>query len=95
MGVPVITMAGATHVSRVTASLLTHLGRPEWIANSEDEYLALGTSLAANSVHLAAERSAQRERMRTSPLCDAEGFTLGLESAYRAAWRDWAERPAN
>ena len=95
MGVPVITMAGATHVSRVTASLLTHLGRPEWIANSEDECLALGTSLAANSVHLAAERSAQRERMRTSPLCDAEGFTLGLESAYRAAWRDWAERPAN
>jgi predicted O-linked N-acetylglucosamine transferase (SPINDLY family) len=94
MGVPVVTLVGSTHVSRVSASLLTSLGRSEWIAHSEDEYIEKCIGLAADLPALAEARAAQRERMRLSPLCDATRFTAHLEAAYRDGWRQWcADQP--
>jgi predicted O-linked N-acetylglucosamine transferase (SPINDLY family) len=87
MGVPVITLAGQTHVSRVSASLLTHLGRPEWIAHSEDQYVEKCAALAADLPQLAGLRAGQRELMRLSPLCDAARFTTQLEAVCRELWR--------
>ncbi len=87
MGVPVITLAGATHGSRVSASLLTHLGRPEWIASSETEYIEKCAGLASDLPRLAEWRAGQREQMRRSPLCDAARFTANLEAAFREMWR--------
>jgi protein O-GlcNAc transferase len=87
MGVPVVTLAGATHVSRVGASLLTHLGAADWIAGTPDEYLARCRELAADLPRLALLRAGLRERMRASPLCDAAGFTRSFEGALRAMWR--------
>lgn len=89
MGVPVVTLAGQTHVSRVSAGLLTNLERSEWIAHSEDEYIEKCIGLAFDLSALADARSAQRERMRLSPLCDAPRFIGHLESAYRDIWRRW------
>jgi predicted O-linked N-acetylglucosamine transferase (SPINDLY family) len=86
MGVPVVTLAGQTHVSRVGASLLTHLGASEWIANTPDEYLDIGHNLASNPPRLATIRGSLRERMRQSPLCDAPRFTRNLEAAFRTMW---------
>lgn len=83
MGVPVITLAGETHVARVGASLLTHLGSPEWFAATPDDYLAKAIALAGDLPRLATIRAGLRERMRASPLCDAAGFTRNLEEAYR------------
>ena len=82
MGVPVITLAGRTHVARVGASLLTHLGTPEWIACSPDDYIARALALAADLPQLAALRAGLRTRFQTSPLCDAQSFTLNLEAVY-------------
>ena len=39
MGVPVVTLTGKTHASRVGLSLLTNLGLAELAAGSEDEYV--------------------------------------------------------
>jgi protein O-GlcNAc transferase len=86
MGVPVVTLAGQAHVSRVSASLLTHLGRSEWIAHSEDEYIEKCAGLAADLPRLAEARAGQRERMQLSPLCNAVRFTAHLEKAYREMW---------
>jgi predicted O-linked N-acetylglucosamine transferase (SPINDLY family) len=87
MGVLVVTLAGQTHVSRVSASLLTHLGRPEWIAHSEGEYIEKCVALAADLPCLVEIRADQRERMRVSPICDAARFTAQLETTYRELWR--------
>ncbi len=46
MGVPVVTLAGNHHVSRVGLALLTHIGLPELITRTEDGYLALAQELA-------------------------------------------------
>ena len=88
MGVPVVTLTGRTHVSRVGASLLTHLGSPEWIATTPDEYATICTCVASDLPHLASIRQGLRERVRNSPLCDATCFTRNLESAFRTMWID-------
>jgi len=90
MGVPVVTLAGTTHVSRVGASLLTHAGLPDWIAATPDDYLARAVAAARDLPALAALRRGLREQLRTGPLCDVARFTRGFEDACEAmAARTW------
>jgi predicted O-linked N-acetylglucosamine transferase (SPINDLY family) len=84
MGVPVVTLAGRAHVSRVGASMLTHLGAPEWVAASPQEYAAICLRLAGDLGGLSEIRGGLRDRMARSPLCDARRFTGNLENAFRA-----------
>ncbi|MGE0255926.1 MAG: tetratricopeptide repeat protein [Alphaproteobacteria bacterium] len=87
MGVPVVTLAGARHAARVGASLLSRLGRPQWIAADEDAYVAIAAGLAADPRRLAAIRARLRPAMADAPLTAAGAFTRQLEAAYRALWR--------
>jgi predicted O-linked N-acetylglucosamine transferase (SPINDLY family) len=91
MGVPVVTLAGRTHVARVGVSLVTHLGHPGWAVESADAYVAKCRELASDLPSLAALRRGLREKMRRSPLCDAPRFVAHLESAYREMWKLWCE----
>ncbi len=86
MGVPVVSLAGRTHASRVGASLLHCVGLSEFVAQTPDQYLDLAAGLARDPARLAALRAGLRERMRASPLLDAQGFTRDLEAAYRNIW---------
>ena len=92
MGVPVITLAGNTHCSRVGVSLLTHLGLPELIATSEDHYRQLAATLAADLPRLTHLRHTLRERMQQSPLMAAARFARAIEAAYREMWHQWCAR---
>ncbi len=89
MGVPVLTLAGARHAGRLSATLLTALGLTDWIAATPEQYVDLAVRQTADLDRLAALRAGLRERMRTSPLCDGASFTRGLEDVYRALWRRW------
>jgi predicted O-linked N-acetylglucosamine transferase (SPINDLY family) len=91
MGVPVITLAGQTHVSRVGVSLLSNVGLPELIANSTNEYERLAVELAKDPERLNRLRLGMRERMLGSPLMDAAQFARDIEAAYRRMWRSWCE----
>ena len=91
MGVPVVSLAGQTHVSRVGVSLLTTIGHPEWVAESDDHYASIAVSLAQDLPRLASLRKSLRSEMRNSPLCDANRFALTLEEAYRAMWIQWCQ----
>jgi protein O-GlcNAc transferase len=93
MGVPVLTLAGQTHASRVGASLLTHLHLTDWIAADTADFIARGTTLTRDLPALAALRATLRERMRASPLCDAPNFTAHLEGTYRELWRRYCNSP--
>ena len=91
MGVPVVTLAGPTHVSRVGVSLLTHLGQPDWIATNEDDYVRIALELASDRPRLAALRQEFRPRLLASPLCDAARFARDVEAAFDAMWQHWEE----
>ena len=87
MGVPVVTLAGSVHRSRVGASLLTNIGLTEFIAKTHDDYVRVASEMAAQTTYLADLRRGLRQRMRESRLMDARGFTRDLEDAYRWMWQ--------
>ncbi len=87
MGVPVVTLAGRTHASRVGASLLTRLGEPSLIADSPAAYVHAAVTLAAAPQRLQALRSTLRERMRRSGITDGAEFARHFAQALRRAWR--------
>jgi predicted O-linked N-acetylglucosamine transferase (SPINDLY family) len=89
MGVPVVSLAGAAHVSRVGVSLLHTVGLPELIAESPERYVQIAADLAGDLPRLAELRRTLRGRMSACPLCDQPKFARSVESAFRAMWRKW------
>jgi protein O-GlcNAc transferase len=89
MGVPVVSLAGTSHVSRVGASLLNAVSLPEMVAQSTQEYVSIATSLAGDLPRLTELRRTLRDRMRASPLMDAPRFARDIEAAYRRMWQIW------
>jgi predicted O-linked N-acetylglucosamine transferase (SPINDLY family) len=89
MGLPVMTLAGNTHASRVGASLLSNVGLSELIARTPDEYIELTTNLAKDIDKLQFLRKNIRDMMAKSPLCDVNRFISNLEDCYRQIWRNW------
>jgi predicted O-linked N-acetylglucosamine transferase (SPINDLY family) len=92
MGVPVVSLAGRTPVSRAGLSQLTNLGLPELVARSETEYVRIAESLASDLPHLALLRSTLRARMQASTLMDAPRFARNVETAYRSIWQAWRHK---
>jgi predicted O-linked N-acetylglucosamine transferase (SPINDLY family) len=91
MGIPVVSLAGETPVSRAGLSLLTNLGLPELVAHSEDDYVRIASELARDLTRLEHLRSTLRQRMETSVLMDGPRFARNVEAAYRSMWRRWCE----
>jgi predicted O-linked N-acetylglucosamine transferase (SPINDLY family) len=87
MGVPVVTFAGHSHVSRVGAAILTHAGCDEWIANDAEGYVALAVRLAGQLGGMESVRLGLRDRLKKSALCDADRLARELERIYREAMR--------
>jgi predicted O-linked N-acetylglucosamine transferase (SPINDLY family) len=92
MGVPVVSLAGLAHASRVGASLLPRAGYPEWVATSEEEYVAIAAAMAADVDGLARIRSELRWKLSCSALGGVTMLAKALEAAYRAMIREVAER---
>ena len=88
-GVPVISLAGGWFQSRAGLSLLSAIGLPELVAQSEAGFLELARALAQERGRLSQLRRTLRERMRASPLMDEQGFARSLEALYRGAWQRW------
>ncbi|KGF72404.1 hypothetical protein DO97_08375 [Neosynechococcus sphagnicola sy1] len=89
MGVPVITLAGSTHVSRVGLSLLNAVGLPELITHSHQEYIATAVTLAANREHLANLRSRLRPQMAASALCHGMAHAQAVEATFHTEFSKW------
>ncbi len=82
MGVPVVTLAGSAHVSRVGVSLLARAGHPEWVATDRGDYVRIAAGLASDRDALAGHRAALRGELRTSALTDVLRLARALENAY-------------
>jgi protein O-GlcNAc transferase len=82
MGVPVITLAGRSHISRMGVSLLTAARMTDWIAASPEEYVRIAKRMTARPERLAEVRAGLRERMRRSPLLQSKRYIRELERSY-------------
>lgn len=89
MGVPVVTLAGRSHVSRVGVTMLGSVGLEQCVAESENDYVARTIALAADPVRLQELRHGLRQRMARSPLANGPRLTRFLEDAYAKMWEDY------
>ena len=86
MGVPVVTLAGASHGARFGASLLTNAHLPELVAQTPADYVRIAAGLASDPATLRALRRNLRTMLRHAPLTDAAGYVHDVEDVYRSIW---------
>jgi predicted O-linked N-acetylglucosamine transferase (SPINDLY family) len=83
MGVPVVTLIGQKHASRMGLSILSTVGLKQLIASTPTEYLAINMKLTDDLNQLQQLRQNLRQQMQNSPLMNGAKFTRDLEAAYR------------
>lgn len=84
MGVPTVTLAGPTLLSRQGASMLVCAGLSHWIAKDIDDYIAIAVRQARDLEGLQTLRKELRQRVFDSPLFNAPRFAANLETELRA-----------
>ena len=88
MGVPVVTIEGDRHASRVGASLLRAAGHGEWVARDAADFRAIVARIAGDTAGLVRLRSGLRASLAASPLCDRAAYAARFHAALRAAWTE-------
>jgi predicted O-linked N-acetylglucosamine transferase (SPINDLY family) len=79
-GLPVLTCAGETFASRVSASQLRAIGLPELVTHDLAAYEALAFALARQPDLLAGYRARLRQNRETGNLFDVPAYTRALEA---------------
>ncbi|PTD97355.1 O-linked N-acetylglucosamine transferase family protein [Pseudothauera lacus] len=86
MGVPTLTLQGGTLIGRQGASILEAAGLPDWVAQSEEDYVAKAATLIADSEVLSRLRGSLREQLLRTALFDTPRFARNLEQALMEMW---------
>ena len=81
-GVPVVTVAGETFVTRVAASLLAAVGLSDLTAKDVASYEALALKLARDPSLLAKYKKKLADNRDSAPLFDTAATTRAIEKAY-------------
>jgi predicted O-linked N-acetylglucosamine transferase (SPINDLY family) len=89
MGVPVVTRLGNSPASRAGAAIVTAVGLKDWVAESDEDYLAITLKHASQPDELAALRARLPAMAANSAAGDCEVYTRHVEQGYRTFWRDY------
>ncbi len=84
---PVVTLRGSTHASRMGASILSAARLRDYIAEDEDGYVDTCVALASDLTALAGLRAGLRSLMVSSPLMQHRLFARHFEQAVESAWQ--------
>ena len=95
MGVPIITLAGESMISRQTATMLHCVGLESFVAENPDHYLEIALRSAKERDRLTEIRRGLRAAMQTSALGDAAVFTESFAQCLRTIWRRWCAENQN
>lgn len=90
MGVPFVTLNARQPSGRSGASILTLIGRKDWIANTVEEYVAKAVALANDIPTLKNARKTLRQELMDSPA--VKGYHLAVENAYRQMWKAYCDK---
>jgi len=86
MGVPVVTLKGRTHTSRMGASILGAAGQSGWVTGSEQAFVDVACRLARDPAALGHWRISARAALQRSRLLDERAFAADFEQALLQAW---------
>ena len=85
-GLPLVTKLGEGFAARVAGSLLSAIGLPELITESEEAYEALILELATKPDKLSNIKKKLDENRLMRPLFDSEKYTRHLETGFQMAY---------
>ena len=96
MGVPTLTLAGETLPSRTGVAIMGRLGLWSFVAENQDQFVALGRGWAhlSRRTELMALRDTLRERFLASDLGSPRLAIEGFEDGVRQTWRRWCRGEA-
>lgn len=91
MGLPVVTLAGNAHASRVGSTLLAGAGRPDCVAESFQQFVAIADRLACDITQRDAAGRIQSKHtahaaLLASALCNGPKFAERMDAALRELW---------
>ena len=92
MGVPVLTVAGESMVSRQAAAVLRGVGLDQWICRDGAEMAERAQSLTNDLNGLKQQRLQQRQQVSDSELLDHAGLATTLENTFRSWWLRWLQQ---
>lgn len=84
MGVPIVTRYGTQAAGRTTSSVLTAMGRSEWVARTPEQYVDITVAMADDIPMLTKVRKTLRTEFMESPV--VKGYAGAVEQAYREMW---------
>lgn len=87
MGVPLVTRAGDAFAERMGLSILSGLGRRDWVAEDDNSFVQIAIDLASDVESLSRLRREQRNLMESSVLMDETGFADNFLAGVMQAWR--------
>jgi len=90
-GLPVLTLLGESFASRVSASLLTAIGLPELITETQKDYESLAIELATNKQKFSFIKKQLVANRSIRPLFNASLFTRHIEAAYDKAYQRYID----
>ena len=91
MGVPVITLCGNAHLSRVGNSILNNMELPQLVANSPEDYFNIAIALANHKEEIQNYRNSLRENLMNSDLTNEEKFGKNFDDLMRNVWHQYCE----
>lgn len=91
MGVPVLSVAGNSMVSRQAAAVLVAAGQQQWICNSTEELVHQCLALLEDPTGLERQRMELRTQLQNSDLLDHCGLAEALADSFRQWWVRWLD----
>jgi predicted O-linked N-acetylglucosamine transferase (SPINDLY family) len=83
-GAPMLTLSGRAYISRMAGSLLTHVGLPDLVTHSLQEYEQRAVQIGQNPARAASYKRFLSEHGRASALFDLPGMVRELEGKLEA-----------
>ena len=82
MGLPIVTRAGRTYISRMAASLLTAVGLPDLVTDKLADYEGLAVAIGRQPQRAVSYKRYLAEQGRSSPLFDVPRIVREIEDEF-------------
>lgn len=90
MGVPMLTRYGKQPSGRTASSVLTAMGRKDWIARDNQEFVEKAVEWSDRTKELAEARKTLRDEFLNSVV--VKDYHLAVESAYKEIFKRWCSQ---
>lgn len=87
MGVPVVAKLGNSLPSRAAGSILTALGLPDWVTDSDEGYIDIAVGHAADIRELDRLRRDLPRRIDAAAAGNPVSYARAVDEAYRTMWK--------